>query len=98
MTFMVVALNDLCAIHYFIDSGQLNLRTSIQVATRLLVVRFTLTQLKVLLIDWGKAEPIPGQMGSITCGEVVQGTKWLLDEIDKLYDVVGELLIHNFID
>lgn len=98
MTFVIGALNDLCAIHYFIDSGQLNIRTSIQVATRPLVVRFTLTKLKVLLVDWRKAKPMPGQMGSITFSEVVQGTMWLLDEIDKLYDDVGELLMHKFID
>lgn len=95
--FMIVELSDISAIHYFIDSGQLNLRTSIQVATRPLVVRFTLTRLKALLVDWGKVEPIPGQMASITCGEVLRGTKWLLDEIDKLQDTVGDSLIHGLL-
>lgn len=96
--FVIDDLSDVCAFHYFIDSGQLNLRTSIQVATRPLVVRFTLTRLKSLLVDWGKVEPIRGQMASINCGEVVRGTKWLLDEIDKLNERVGDLLIHGFVD
>lgn len=98
MIYLIDALNDICAIHYFIDTAPLNLRTSIQVATRPLVVRFAVTQLKALLFDWKKAEAVPGQMSSINYGEVVRGTGWLLDEIHKLYNVVSDFLIHNFVD